>query len=202
MYVHSQYCEIQGDELEPDLKLDTNMEEVANKNEPTSSSTLHLPARLDKGPSEERERGRIAMAKSSERIQSYISRQLGNFTSVSQYTKEPSTYHNRNLIFIIVLEFLHLVFPSNVKKNFNPKEALSTLLGFYEDSLPANMEVKEIFEEIATVWEQMVDLRLLKQPWDSFTVALLRMIAFVLTSVKCHLMLGAAIVVWGCDRTI
>ncbi|RCH80678.1 hypothetical protein CU097_002480, partial [Rhizopus azygosporus] len=138
-----QYCEIQGDELEPDLKLDTNMEEVANKvklqrnNEPTSSSTLHLPARLDKGPSEERERGRIAMAKSSERIQSYIS---------SQYTKEPSTYHNRNLIFIIVLEFLHLVFPSNVKKNFNPKEALSTLLGFYEDSLPANMEVKEIFE--------------------------------------------------------
>ncbi|ORE17930.1 hypothetical protein BCV71DRAFT_235404 [Rhizopus microsporus] len=171
MYVHSQYCEIQGDELEPDLKLDTNMEEVANKNEPTSSSTLHLPARLDKGPSEERER-------------------------------EPSTYHNRNLIFIIVLEFLHLVFPSNVKKNFNPKEALSTLLGFYEDSLPANMEVKEIFEEIATVWEQMVDLRLLKQPWDSFTVALLRMIAFVLTSVKCHLMLGAAIVVWGCDRTI
>ncbi|KAI7863292.1 uncharacterized protein EV154DRAFT_534762 [Mucor mucedo] len=72
------------------------------------------------------------------------------YSFVRSDAKLPDTYYSRHAILTIVLDFLHLVFPSNIKKNYKHDQVMTMLLGHDKDDLPEDMvlgEVDDSFED-------------------------------------------------------
>ncbi|KAI7884994.1 uncharacterized protein EV154DRAFT_567825 [Mucor mucedo] len=72
------------------------------------------------------------------------------YSFVRSDTNFPDTYYSRHAILTIVLDFLHLVFPSNIKKNYNQDQVMTMFLGLDKDDLPEDMvlgEVDDSFED-------------------------------------------------------
>ncbi|KAG2209281.1 hypothetical protein INT47_005573 [Mucor saturninus] len=59
---------------------------------------------------------------------------------IARYTDVPNTYHSPIVTIIIILDFLHLVFPSNIKKDYDAKCVAPMLVG---------IDVENMFETLA-----------------------------------------------------
>ncbi|KAG2200645.1 hypothetical protein INT47_005801 [Mucor saturninus] len=55
---------------------------------------------------------------------------------ITRYTDVPDTYHSRIATITIILDFLHLVFPSNIKKDYDAKRVILMLVGIDVENMP------------------------------------------------------------------
>ncbi|KAG2196669.1 hypothetical protein INT47_012128 [Mucor saturninus] len=55
---------------------------------------------------------------------------------IARYTDVPDTYHSRIATITIILDFLHLVFPSNIKKDYDAKRVVPMLVSIDVENMP------------------------------------------------------------------
>ncbi|KAI7874254.1 uncharacterized protein EV154DRAFT_606986 [Mucor mucedo] len=66
---------------------------------------------------------------------------------ITRYTDVLDTYHSRIATITIILDFLHLFIPSNVKKDYDAKRVVPMLVGIDVEDMPETLAVGESNEK-------------------------------------------------------
>ncbi|KAI7897419.1 uncharacterized protein EV154DRAFT_557722 [Mucor mucedo] len=85
---------------------------------------------------------------------------------ITRYTGVPDTYHSRIATITILLYFLHLVFPSNTKRDYDAKRVVPILVGIDVENMPETLAVGELNEKHKNEFTLNVLFHLSLQPTD------------------------------------